>query len=204
VKRLAILGASGHGKVVAEVAELTGWDVAFFDDGFPVRSMNGGWRVEGNTEHLLERTDQFTGVAIAIGQNTVRIAKLLVMREAGFSLPVLIHPRAVVSERASLGDGTVVFAGAVINPFVEAGEGCIFNTLCSVDHDCRLGDGVHVSPGANIAGGVSVGRAAWIGIGSCVRQLVHIGEQAVVGAGAAVVNDVPDGVTVLGVPARSR
>lgn len=111
MRRLAILGASGHGKVVAEVAELTGWDVAFFDDGFPDRSMNGGWRVEGNTDDLLERTDQFTGVAVAIGQNTVRIAKLLLMREAGFSLPVLIHPRAVVSERASLGDGTVVFAG---------------------------------------------------------------------------------------------
>lgn len=202
MKRLAILGASGHGKVVADVAELCGWDVAFFDDAFPDAQRNGAWTIEGRTDELLQQADRFAGVIVAIGHNRTRLAKLRLLRDNGFSVVTLVHPQACVSRHAVLEPGCVVFAGAVVNAFARVGEGCILNTLCGVDHDSVLGAAVHVSPGACLAGGVKVGEATWIGIGASVRQLIRIGADVVVGAGAAVISELPDNVTVVGVPAR--
>lgn len=202
MKRLAILGASGHGKVVADLAELCGWEVVFFDDAFPDVQRNGVWTVAGKTQDLLAQADSFVGVIVAIGHNRTRLAKLKLLREKGFALATLVHPGACVSRHAVIESGSVVFAGVVVNAFAQVGEGCILNTLCSVDHDCRLGAGVHISPGAHLAGSVRVGDGSWIGIGASVRQLVGVGADVVVGAGAAVVGEVPDNVTVVGVPAR--
>jgi len=202
MKRLAILGASGHGKVVADLAEVCGWEVVFYDDAFPGVSCNGVWPVEGRTEDLLQQAPRFAGFIVAIGHNRTRLEKQALLQQAGLSPATLVHPRASVSQHAIMGPGSVVFAGVVVNAFARVGEGCILNTLCSVDHDCQLGAGVHVSPGANLAGGVQVGDASWIGIGASVRQLVRIGADVIVGAGAAVVGTVPDNVTVVGVPAR--
>ncbi|VXC24879.1 Acetyltransferase [Pseudomonas sp. 8BK] len=202
MKRLAILGASGHGKVVADVAELCGWDVAFFDDAFPDAQYNGAWAIEGGTDELLQQADRFAGVIVAIGHNRTRLAKLRLLRDKGFPIETLVHPQACVSRHAVVESGCVVFAGAVVNAFARVGEGCILNTLCGVDHDAVLDAGVHVSPGACLAGGVRIGEATWIGIGASVRQLVNIGANVVVGAGAAVVGELPDNVTVVGIPAR--
>jgi len=203
MKRLAILGASGHGKVVADAAECCGWDsVVFFDDAWPERARNGVWRVAGRTVDLLESLGNFDGVVVAIGNNAIRYAKMDLLRKAGGVLPTIIHPSAVVSRYAALGEGSVVFAGAVVNVDAKVGCGAILNTGCSIDHDCVLGDAVHVSPGARLAGGVCVGDLSWVGIGASVRQLVRIGARAMVGAGAAVVSDLPDDVTAMGVPAR--
>ncbi|QMV61368.1 acetyltransferase [Pseudomonas berkeleyensis] len=202
MKRLAILGASGHGKVAADLAELCGWDVSFFDDAFPEVRSNGAWSVEGDLADLLKQGRHFDAAIVAIGHNRTRLAKLALIRETGLRLATLIHPSASISRHSVLGAGCVVFAGVVINAFARVGEGCILNTMCSVDHDCVLGDGVHVSPGANLAGGVVVGEAAWVGIGASVRQLARIGADAIVGAGAAVIGDVVEGTTVVGVPAR--
>src|SRR5690606_5139306 len=98
--------------------------------------------------------------------------------------------------------GNVVFAGAVINPGVETGHAVIINTSATIDHDCWLGAGVHISPGAHVAGGVQIGDEAWVGIGSSVKELVSIGARSKVGAGAAVVASIADETTVVGVPAR--
>lgn len=203
MRRLAILGAGGHGKVVADAAECCGWQfVEFFDDSWPDRQENGAWSVVGNMESLQAHLAHYDGVVVAVGDNRVRYARLLELRRAGAPLATLIHPAACVSRYARLGDGSVVFAGAVVNAFAQVGEGCILNTQCIIEHDCILRAAVHVSPGASLAGGVEVGEAAWIGIGASVRQLVRIGADVVVGAGAAVVGDVSDSVTVVGVPAR--
>lgn len=201
--RLAILGASGHGKVVADCAELCGWNVVeFFDDAWPGKQTNGVWPVVGNTASLLGSLSSFDGVLVAIGNNSVREAKLRLLAEQGAELPVLVSPAATVSRYAELGAGSVVFSGAVVNTDCRIGTGAIINAGATVDHDCVLGDAVHVSPGAHVAGGVTVGDRCWIGIGSSTRQLVRIGCDVLVGAGAAVVNDVPDHCVVTGVPAR--
>lgn len=203
MRRLAILGASGHGRVVADTAELCGWQVAFFDDAHPAASRNAHWPVLGDWDNLLSRLSDFEGVVVAIGNNRTRLAKLEALRARGVGLPSLIHPAAVVSRHAWLGDGGVVFAGVVVNACADIGAGVILNTQCSIDHDCVLEAGVHVSPGAHLAGGVRVGEASWVGIGASIRQMTVIGRGVIVGAGAAVVADVPDNVTVVGVPART-
>ncbi|MGB4073026.1 acetyltransferase [Pseudomonas sp.] len=203
MKRLAILGASGHGKVVADTAEICGWQsVVFFDDAWPTRERNGVWPVEGNAAELLERLSAFDAVLVAIGDNRIRLEKLAILKAAGAHFACLLHPAATVSRYASVENGSVVFAGAVVNAYARIGMGCILNTGCSVDHDCTLLAAVHVSPGAHLAGGVQVGEGSWIGIGACVRQSIRIGAGVMVGAGAVVVADVVDGVTVTGVPAR--
>lgn len=203
MKKLAILGASGHGKVVADTAECCGWHaIEFFDDAWPELQHNGAWPVIGDTAALLERIKQFDGVMVAIGNNSIRHAKLLELQAAGARLCNLVHPAATLSRYAVLGEGSVVFAGAVVNVDARIGLGAIINTGCSIEHDCELGAAVHVSPGARLAGGVTVGNLSWIGIGASVRQLVRIGNDVMVGAGAAVTADVEDELTVVGVPAR--
>ncbi len=203
MKRLAILGASGHGKVVADAAELSGWDeVVFFDDAWPECVSNSAWPIQGKTADLLATLDTFTGVAIAIGNNMIRLEKLKLLREQGATLPAIIHPQAVVSRYATISEGSVICAGVVVNADACIGAGTILNTGCSIDHDCVLADAVHISPGARLAGGVQVGVCAWIGMGAVVRQLLSVGAYSVVGAGAAVVKDVPEHTMVVGVPAQ--
>ncbi|ORL63667.1 acetyltransferase [Pseudomonas putida] len=203
MKKLAVLGASGHGKVVADTAESCGWtEIVFFDDAWPSRVVNGSWPVVGTSDDLLAQIQNFDGVIVAIGNNAVRQAKLFALLQSGAILATLVHPAACVSRYATVGGGTVIFAGAVLNAGASIGMGGILNTGCSVDHDCDLAESVHVSPGARLAGGVHIGDRTWIGIGACVKQMVTIGSDVLVGAGAAVVNDLVGGVTVVGVPAR--
>ena len=201
--RLAILGASGHGKVVADAAALAGWDeVMFFDDAWPQLAKNGPWLIAGNTEALLQGLREFDGVVVAIGNNRIRQLKRNELTVAGARLVSVVHPSAVVSKHALVGVGSVVFANAVINACAKLGRGCIVNTGAVVGHDCVLGDFAHVSPNAVMAGGVKVGPLAWVGACASIRQLIEVGEGAVVGMGAVVTKNVPPGVTVVGNPAK--
>ncbi len=202
---LAILGASGHGKVLADIAELTGWEkIDFFDDAWPERKNNGVWQVIGNTQKLLDSLKLYDGVIVAIGDNKIRQQKLQQLDSAGAKIITLIHPSSIVSRYTQIGLGSVIVAGAVINPDCIIGSGTIINTCSSVGHDCTLGDAVHICPGARLAGGSKVNDRAWIGVGSSVRQLIKIGSDAIVGAGAAVVQDVLPNITVVGVPAKPK
>lgn len=203
MKRLALLGASGHGKVVADVALCAGWqEVVFYDDAWPTTQDNGVWKVIGDSQLLLKQASEFDGVLVSIGNCATRWRKHLELKAAGAPLVSLIHPRACASAMASLGTGSVVMAGAVVNIDASLGEACIVNTGATIDHDCRLGDAVHVSPGAHLSGNVTVGQGSWIGLGALVKQGVTIGSRVTVGAGAVVLKSTGDDVTVIGLPAR--
>jgi sugar O-acyltransferase (sialic acid O-acetyltransferase NeuD family) len=203
MKTLAILGASGHGKVVADAARSCGlWQsIVFYDDAWPAKTQNGDLAIVGNTQSLYTQHEKID-VVVAIGNNKVRLAKQCELASAGFSLATIIHNTAVISRSAVILPGTVVLAGAVVNADAVVGSACILNTNAVVEHDCILADGVHISPGACLAGGVTVGEVSWVGIGATVIQLTRIGKSVMVGAGAVVVTDLPDGVTAVGVPAK--
>lgn len=201
--RLAILGASGHGKVVADAAERSGWDaIAFFDDAWPGVQSNGPWAVHGRSGALIERIHSFDGIIVAIGHNQTRSLKQAELAAVGAKLVTITHPSAIVSPHATVGSGSAVFANAVINASARVGAGVIVNTGAVVEHDCTVEDYSHISPNAVLAGGVMIGSEAWVGACASVRQMVRIGEAAIVGMGAVVTRDVGPGATVIGNPAR--
>lgn len=203
MKRLAVLGAGGHGHVVADTAQAAGWDaVTLFDDQWPDAKPAGPWPIEGNAGRLIERLSDFDGAIVAIGHCASRWALHERLRAVGARLVTIVHPSARVSPHARLGPGTVVMAGTVLQFGARIGEAAIVNTGATVDHDCEIGDAVHLCPGTHLGGRVHVGRLSWVGIGSSIRQGIHVGESVTIGAGAAVVDDLPDGVTAVGVPAR--
>jgi sugar O-acyltransferase (sialic acid O-acetyltransferase NeuD family) len=205
MKRLAILGASGHGRVVADAASLVGWDeIVFFDDQYPTLSQNAVWPVSGTFERLIEAIGDFDGVLVAIGQCKMRLERHRSLQAIGAPVVSIVHPGAWLSHHAVLGIGGVLMAGAIINMGASLGEACIVNSGATVDHDCRLADAVHVAPGAHLSGNVAVGPRSWIGVGASVKHGITIGADVMVGAGAVVVKDVEDSQTVVGSPARPR
>lgn len=198
MKSLTLIGAGGHGKVVADTATAFGYqDVIFLDDTYPKRKTNSVWPIAGKISSL--RGDQ-DAVFISIGHNAGRenLFQKLQLKNS----PTLVHPAAIISPHSKIGAGSVVIAGAIVNADTKIGRGVILNTGCSVDHDCELGDFVHISPGAHIAGGVRVGARSWIGIGAVIKEGVRIGSDVVIAAGAAVIADVENGKRMGGVPAR--
>jgi len=204
MKTLAIVGASGHGKVVADLAELCGFNVTFFDDAFPQLKQVEHWPVKGSFTDLLTQQDCYQYAIVAIGNNAIRSKLSEQLIESGFNLPVLIHPSAIVSQYAHINEGSVVFANAVINAFAQIGENCIINTGAIIEHDCIIANGVHLSPKVSLAGATKVGAATWLGIGSVTKQGIEIGANSIIGANATVLNNIPSNVTVVGSPAVSK
>lgn len=189
--QLTIIGASGHGRVVADIARLNGYDVIEFLDDDENLKFCGDYPVVGNTRKEIEGS-----VFVAIGNAEIR--KRLSQDK---NVITLIHPDAVIAAGVKIRAGTVVMAGAVINPGASIGKGCIINTCSSVDHDCSIGDYVHVSVGAHLCGTVAVGNNTWIGAGSTVSNNVSICGNCMIGAGAVVVQNIEEEGTYIGVPA---
>lgn len=195
MKKLNIIGASGHGKVVADIALQNGYsDIKFWDDDHSKESC-GQYPVAGRSNEVGDGD-----IFIAIGDPHTR--KALMDYYDGRVFPVLIHPSAVISSDVSIGEGTVVAAGTVISPDSAIGRGCIINTCSSVDHDCVVGDYCHVSVGAHLSGTVSLGDEVWIGAGAIVSNNIRICSGSVIGAGAVVIRDIDTAGTYVGVPAR--
>lgn len=203
-KRLGIVGAGGHGKVVADIAERAGWaDVVFFDSRFASgEHVHAHWPVVALPEDMASQACD--GYFVGVGSSQLRHQWCEWLLGEGLPLVSLVDPSAVVSQYATIEAGVLVAAGAVVNVDCHLSRGVIVNTRANVDHDCHLGIYSHICPGAGLAGSVIVGPHCWVGIGSQVTQGIHIGHSVTVGAGATVVSDIMDHLTVVGTPARPR
>jgi sugar O-acyltransferase (sialic acid O-acetyltransferase NeuD family) len=203
MRRLAILGAGGHGKVVADAALAAGWDEIYFhDDDWPKKQENSHWPIVGNYPSLMKNIEKYNGVIVAIGDNVVRWERHSELADKRAKMISIAHPSAKISQYAVIGVGTVILANAVINIDAKIGDACIINTSATIDHDSVLKNAVHVCPGANLSGAVSVGFAGLIGVGSSIKQNINIGDRVVVGAGSVVIADILDCTTVVGNPAK--
>jgi len=202
-KPVVIIGAGGHGKVLFDICRAASRRVAGYLEKEQRPTRIHGLPILGADE-MLDDGEFVAAHVFVLGVGDVRIRRSLIGRlhDANAALATLIHPSAAVSDFAVIGDGSTVHAGAVVNIDAHLGAHCVINTGASVDHDCKLADGVQIGPGAALAGGVTCGEDVFVGTGASIVPNMTVGKNSVVGAGSSVARDVPEGVTVFGVPAR--
>lgn len=192
MKDVIVIGASGHGKVIADIVKAAGDNfLGFLDDDFTKETL-------GLISDYRKFDAQFI---IAIGNPTIR-EKIANTLECSWY--TAIHPSAVISPSAVIGEGSVIMPNAVINADAIIGKHCIVNTTAVIEHDNRISDYVHISVGTKLGGTVSVGKSTWIGIGASVSNNLDICSDCMIGAGAVVVNDIVDPGTYIGVPAKKK
>lgn len=202
-RRVIIVGGGGHAKVVADVLRAAGWDPAGLLDPNPAMDAVEGVPVLGGDEVSQSLFDQgYRSALVAIGRNDLRRRLGARLREIGFEIVTAVHPSAVVSPSARIGQGVVVMPHAVINAGARVGDFAIINTGAIVEHDCVIGEAAHLAPRSAMGGNVSIGEEVLFGVGAVARPLSVIGARAVVGAGSVVIGEIPSGRTVVGSPAR--
>lgn len=201
---LVVIGAGGHGRVVAALAQRVGHPVK----GFLERNAEGivgGFQILGGDEYLDVTPTRDIPIAMGLGSRATRLRRWALCEhidKLGLSAPQLIDPDATLASSVEIGRGTQVLMGARVQDGASIGEWCIVNTAAVIEHDCRIQAHTHVAPGAILCGGVTLGEGTFIGAGSVVKEGVTIGSRVTVGLGAVVIRDVADGQTVVGVPAR--
>jgi UDP-N-acetylbacillosamine N-acetyltransferase len=200
-------GASGHARSV--VNALRSYPdieiVGYLDDVNPDRhgQFFEGEKILGGHEHLDILAEQgITTCVLGFGHCLRRIEVGRMLLQKGFTLLGVLHPKALIASDAVIGEGTVVLAGAIIDPGCRIGNYVIINNGAIVNHECVIGDGVHVCPGVNIAGRTTIGQGCWLGIGSILIDKIRVGDHVFIGAGSVVTKDIPSGCLVYGNPAR--
>jgi UDP-N-acetylbacillosamine N-acetyltransferase len=198
---LVIYGGGGHGLVVAEAAEAAGWRVVgFLDDQVAEGQAVGKWEVVAST--AVEQHG--AGVIVAIGENRTRARVTRRLVNLKYRLETIIHPTAWISPSAKIGDGVYIGPHAVVNARAHVADGAIINSAAVIEHHCRIGAFAHVAPNAALGGNVEIGKQTLVGIGAAIRPGAMIGDNCSIGAGAAVVSDIANGMTAVGVPAKAR
>jgi acetyltransferase EpsM len=193
---IILFGASGHCKVIIDIFTSNSMLINYIlDDNCEITSILNK-KVTHSSNYQLQVNDE---VILSIGNNSVR-KKLA--NQFNVKFIKAIHPKAIVSSFSKIDIGTVIMAGAIINPAAVIGQHCIINSAAIIEHDCIIEDFVHISPNASLAGGVKVGEGTQIGIGATVIQGITIGKWCVIGAGAVIIKDIPDNTTVVGNPGR--
>lgn len=206
MKRIVLLGAGGHARVVwdtlSRIREREGLHVVAVLDDNP--DLWGKSFMDIEISGPLRRVAQTKADAalVAIGNNRARRNAADVCQSAGIPLINAIHPTAAIGDSVEFGNGIVAFANVVINIGTHIGDNVILNTACTVDHDCVIGANAHIAPGVHLAGGVTVGEGTLMGIASAAIPGVSIGKWVTVGAGSIVIDNIPDNMTVAGLPAR--
>ncbi|UTX50631.1 acetyltransferase [Chryseobacterium sp. MA9] len=188
-----LFGASGHGKVIADIATANDIKIKAFIDQDITKNECYGFPVLNNLPDDKEK------MIISIGNNFTRKK---ISEQIKNEIGILIHPKSIISDSVKIEPGTVVMGGVVINADTTIGKHCIINTNASVDHDCVIEDFVHISPNVALAGTVEVGEGTHIGIGASVIQGIKVGKWCVIGAGAVIINDIPDYSVVVGNPGK--
>lgn len=204
-KNAVILGYSGHAYVVSEILMSNGYRLVGYcdatekaDNPFKLKYM--GSELYESIQNVISSYSVFIG----IGNNSVRAAVYKNLSSKGFDFPKVIHPKAIVSVTATMGQASVVMPGAVINTMTKIGHAVICNSSCVIEHECFIDNYVHIAPGAVLAGNVSVGEGSFIGANAVIKQGVTIGSNVIIGAGAVVINDVADDLTIYGNPAMCK
>jgi sugar O-acyltransferase (sialic acid O-acetyltransferase NeuD family) len=200
-KPVAIVGYSGHAYVIIDILLSAGRLVTAYCDQEEKEFNPYHLAYLGKESEVINKLKKFDFFA-CVGHNGIR-EKIHNNLSQFLGNPInAIHPSAVISSSVKMGDGIMIAANATLNPLVELGRGVICNTSSSIDHECIIGDFTHIAPGVVLCGNVKVGRNTFIGANSVIRQGITIGNNVTIGAGTVVVKDVPDGVTVIGNPAK--
>lgn len=191
--KVYLYGASGHAKVVMDIARLAYYEVpCLIDDNPQINDLVG--------LPVVHTADGLSPIIVTIGDCHIR--RKIVENLGNCEYLTVVHPNAVKAKSVSIGYGTVVMAGAIMNPFVKVGNHCIINTGASLDHDVKVGDFVHIAPHCTICGESEIGDETWVGAGTTVIQGIHIGKNCFIGAGSVVVKDIPDNSLSYGNPAK--
>lgn len=192
MKTIAIYGANGHGKVVADIALSNGYnEIIFIDDG------------DNSYLNFKEYIKLYKyPVALGIGKNSIRKMVYEKIKAQNLEVKTLVHLKSIVAQDVILKEGVVIMPGVVVNTGSTIGVGSILNTSSVIEHDCVIGDFVHIAPNSALAGDVCVKDMTFVGISSSVIQGKVIGENSVIGAGSVVIKDIPDNALSYGVPAK--
>lgn len=206
-KPVVILGAGGHSRVLIDTLQILSAQIIGITD--PDTSLHGqcimGIPVLGNDDLVLEYPPEQIRLINGLGmidRSDKRQQIYELFRQRGYKFASVIHPTAIISGNAHIEEGVQVMAGTVVQGSSSIAANSIINTRACIDHDCMIGKHVHIAPGVTISGGVTIGEGTLVGTGATIIQGVRIGSDCIVAAGAVVVRDVPDGATVMGVPAR--
>ena len=191
-KKIAIIGAGGHGKVVGEIALLNQYEtIHFFDDKIN-EIKNFPFTINGNLAQLKDNFKSYDEFFVALGDNKVRYKKISWLKEEKVNIAILIHPKSTISKFSSIEAGTCVMANAVVSSGTSIKEGVIINTSSSIDHDCVIGNFAHISPNCSLSGNVSVGKFTHLGTGTSVHPGIIIGKDVKTGIGSKIYKNIID------------
>ena len=191
-KKIAIIGAGGHGKVIGEIALLNQYKIINFFDNRANEIKEFPFTIIDNIDYLSDHLDDYDSFFVAIGENKVRFEMIEWLKKYNVNIVNLIHPKSTVSKFSFLGGGSCIMANAVVNPGSIIKEGVIINSSASVDHDCVIEDFAHISPNSTLSGDVKIGKFTHLGSGTSVHPKITIGNNVKIGVGSKIFKDILD------------
>ena len=202
-KKIILAGYSGHGFVVAEAAQQANLPLFYYSEYTELHSNPFVLHYLG-----FEGNDSFEGwkkdfdFILGIGDNAIRVKVAQLIKSKNKKIRNVIHPTASIAQKVTIGEGNFIARNVSINPLASISNYCILNTGCIVEHECVINQGVHVAPGAVLAGNVTVGENTFVGANAIIKQGITIGKNVTIGAGSVVIRDIEDNRVVVGNPSK--